>query len=192
MLKSAVSKRCKEKKKLSYEKDNIENKIEKVLSDIEFYIFKKALHRNIDREGHSIVSNHQKKLKALTKKCVLPFDSSETITNISSQILTRDEREALKFGLSHFTPPPPYINKTDVYASFESIYQSMKSHLVDKRNDSKLKTDLSYIAQLYVNSFQPSNKDTKTHEVLKSLYKNKDIVTLKPDKGNGVVVLNKA
>jgi len=54
-----------------------------------------------------------------------------------------------------------------------------------------LKADLSHIAQLYVNSFQPLNKDIKTHKLLKSLHKNKDIVNLKPDKGNGVVVLNR-
>ena len=54
-----------------------------------------------------------------------------------------------------------------------------------------MKFDLSHIAQLYVNSFQPSNKDIKTHKVLKSLHKNKDIVILEPDKGNGVVLLNR-
>ena len=67
----------------------------------------------------------------------------------------------------------------------------MKSRLLDKSTDNKLKSDLSHIAQLYVNSFRPSNKDIKTHKVLKNLHKNKDIVILKPDKGNGVVVLNK-
>ena len=51
--------------------------------------------------------------------------------------------------------------------------------------------DLSHIAQLYVNSFKPSNKDIQNHKVLKSLLKNKDIVILKQDKGNGVVILNK-
>ena len=44
---------------------------------------------------------------------------------------------------------------------------------------------------MYVNSFQPSNKDIKTHKILKNLHKNKDIIILKPDKGNGVVILNK-
>jgi len=152
LLKSALNKRSKEKRKLKYEKDKIENKIKKVLSGIEFYIFNKALQRNIDQEVNSIVRNHQKKLKALTKNCVLPFDSTETVRNISSHKLTKDESEALKFGLSH-SIFPPNINKTDIYASFESIYQSMKSRLIDKSNDSKLKSNLSHIAQLYVNSF---------------------------------------
>ena len=153
LLKSALGKRSKERK-LQYEKDKIENKIKKVLSGNEFYIFNKALQRNTDQEFNSIVRKHQKKLKVLTKNCVLPFDSSETIKSISSHKLTKDESEALKFGLSH-SIFPPNINKKDIYASFESIYQSMKSRLLDKSNDNKLKSDLSHIAQLYVNSFRP-------------------------------------
>jgi len=54
-----------------------------------------------------------------------------------------------------------------------------------------LKADLSHIAQLYVNSFHSSNKDIKAHKVLKNLHKNNDIVILKSDERNGVVVLNK-
>ena len=160
LLNSTLNKRSKEKRKLKYEKDKIENKIKKVLSGIEFFIFNKALQRNIDQEVNSVVRNHQKKLKVLTKNSVLPFDSTETVRNISSHKLTKDESEALKFGLSH-SIFPPNINKTDIYASFESIYQSMKSHLIDKSNDSKLKSDLSHIAQLYVKSIQPSNRILK-------------------------------
>ena len=67
----------------------------------------------------------------------------------------------------------------------------MKSRLINKSNDSKVKSDLSHIAQLYVNSFKPSNRDVQNHKMLKSFHKNKDIVILKQDKGNGLVILNK-
>ena len=82
--------------------EKIEKKIKQVLSNIEFFIFNKALRRNIDCEVHRIVKAHQKKLKALTRNCVLPFDSKDIITNIPSHKLTEGENEALKFGLSHY------------------------------------------------------------------------------------------
>jgi len=110
LLESALNKRSKEKRKLQYEKDKIKNKIKKVLPGMEFYIFKKALQNNIDQEFNCIVCNHYKKLKALTKNCVLPLDSSE----------------ALKFGLSH-SIFPPNTNKIDIYASLNSIYQLQKA-----------------------------------------------------------------
>ena len=37
-----------------------------------------------------------------------------------------------------------------------------------------------------------SLQDIKRHEILKNLHKNSSIVILNPDKGNGVVVLNRA
>ena len=43
----------------------------------------------------------------------------------------------------------------------------------------------------YVNSFKPSLKDLKKLKILKRLKKNKDIIILRPDKGNGVVILDK-
>ena len=39
--------------------------------------------------------------------------------------------------------------------------------------------------------FQTSLKDLKKLKILKRLKKNKDIIILRPDKGNGVVVLHK-
>ena len=63
--------------------------------------------------------------------------------------------------------------------------------MVDKRDEGKLKADLSHLAQSYVNSYRPSQKDIKTYKILNQLRKNKDIVFLKPDKGNGIVILNR-
>ena len=61
----------------------------------------------------------------------------------------------------------------------------------EKRNEGKLKSDLSHIMRLYANSFKPSFKDIKMHNVLHNLRTNKDTVILKPDKGTGVVRLNR-
>ena len=169
----------------------IEKNIKQVLSNIELFIFSKALHRNIDREVHKVVKTHQKKLKALTRNCVLPFDSKDTITNISSHKLTEDETEALKFGLSH-SIVPPYVNKTDIFACFESIFHSMAGRLIDRKYEHKLKADLSQMANVYVNSFKLSPKDIKTHKVLRNRHNNNDLVVLKPDKGNGVVILHRS
>ena len=124
------------------------------------FIFSKALRRNIDCEVQNIVRTHQKKLKTLTKTCVLPFDSKDVVTNISSYTLSQNESEALKFGLSQ-SIVPPYINKTDIFVSFESIFNSMTSHLHDKNDEIKLKSDLSHLAHLYANSFKLSPKDLK-------------------------------
>ena len=70
----------------------------------------------------------------------------------------------------------------------------MNSRLLYRKNEGKLKADLSHLAQSYANSFKPSLKDIediKGHKILNQLRKNNDIVILKIDKGNGVVILNR-
>ena len=80
---------------------------------------------------------------------------------------------------------------SDILVSFETIFQCMTSRLIDMKDENKLKAELSHLAQTYVNSFKPLAKDIKTHKVLKNLRKNSNVVILKLDKGNGVVVANK-
>ena len=67
----------------------------------------------------------------------------------------------------------------------------MKRHLIDTSNTSKIEADLSHPAHCYISSYRPSTADLKKHSILRSLRKNRDIVILKPDKGNGIVILNR-
>ena len=49
---------------------------------------------------------------------------------------------------------------------------------------------LSYLANSYFCNYKPSTRVLRQHQVLRNLRKNKDIVITKPDKGNGVVILD--
>ena len=53
-----------------------------------------------------------------------------------------------------------------------------------------MRAKLSYFANCYVSGYRPSRNVQRKHGILKTLGRNKDIVILKPDKGNGVVILN--
>lgn len=56
----------------------------------------------------------------------------------------------------------------------------------------KLVIDLLYLVYFYVFMFYFLKKNIKIYKILKELWCNKNIVVLKLDKGNGVVVLNKS
>ena len=86
------------------------------MPSIEYVILHRALCRKADRIVTAV--SHQKKLKAITKICVLPFESKDAVTNACSDISAQDEGEAPKFSLSH-SIVPSYINKTDIFAFFE-------------------------------------------------------------------------
>ena len=69
----------------------------------------------------------------------------------------------------------------------------MSKNLKDTKQAGKLASDLSHLAHCYVSSYCSTAADLKKLRILKELSKNKNvnIVILKPDKGNGVVVLDR-
>ena len=79
----------------------------------------------------------------------------------------------------------------EVSASFELIHRTMAKKLINKQHDAKLVADLSHLAHSYVSAHRPTTADRKKYRILKDLKKIQNIVILKPDKGNGVVVLDR-
>jgi len=105
--------------------------------------------------------------------------STFRITNCLKKNLT-----FLKFGLT-CSIKPPYLNKSHVFKAFERLHQDLKRHLADKSKSNEVRSEIQLLATIYVNFVQAFAK------WLKKLKKNKNIIILRPDKGNGVVVLDK-
>ena len=101
-----------------------------------------------------------------------------------------DVDELLKNGLG-FSIKPPRLNKTNTLASFEKIHYTMKNKLIDKNSAMHLKTEIAHLAQNYISSYRPSSTDLKKHRILRTLKNNHNIIILKPDKGDGVVILDR-
>ena len=67
----------------------------------------------------------------------------------------------------------------------------MKNKLIDKNSATHLKTEIAHLAQNYLSSYRPSSNDLKKHRTLQTLKNNPNVMILKPDKGNGVVILDR-
>ena len=68
----------------------------------------------------------------------------------------------------------------------------MIKHLKDRKEKGKIVADLSDIANSYVLAHRPTVADLKKYKVLKDLRRNPNIAILRPDKGNGVVILDRS
>ena len=121
---------------------------------------------------------------------MLPFTAKETVINLSSQKFRDEEMDVLKCGLSHSISPSK-LNKRNVYMGFEQIHYNMAKYIKDKNLEGQLRSELSHLCHTNVSSFRPSIKDLKQLRILKNLINNKHIVILKPDKGNGIVIMNR-
>jgi len=101
--------------------------------------------------------------------------------------LSEEEPDISKFGL-RFSIKPLHLNKSHVFTTFERLHQDLKRPVADKNKANEERSEIQHLATTYVNSFKPSLDDFKKLKILK---KNEDIIILRLDKGNGVVMLDK-
>ena len=118
------------------------------------------------------------------------FTVNKTITNLTQYELCQEESDLLKAGL-HFSIQSDKIWKSKIFTTFEKIHCSFLSNLKYEETKSQIKAHLSYLANSYFYNYKPSPRILRQHRVLRNLRKNKDIVITKPDKGNGVVILDR-
>ena len=139
----------------------------------------------------NFIRTHEKKLRHLTKNKPLLFTESDIITNLSSYVLGEEEKDILKHGLS-FALPPSHLKKSEIFTTFENISKYFQENLIDKKNSPQLKSQLSHLADCYFYNYHPSLSTRKKYATLKKLKDNNHLVITRPDKGNGVVLIDKS
>ena len=77
-----------------------------------------------------------------------------------------------------------------MFNTFEKIHRSFLNNLKPEETKSQIKVHISYLDNSYFYNYKPSPRILVQHRVLRELRKNKYIVITKPDKGNGVVILD--
>ena len=121
---------------------------------------------------------------------MLPVQSYDVVTNLSKYRLDKDEMDLLKNGLD-FSIPPRFLKKTNVFWQFDMIAKFMTQELEDNQISTQLKNELTEMANIYIYEYTLSFNSLKKHKILQKLKCNKDIVITHPDKGNGIVILNR-
>ena len=113
-----------------------------------------------------------------------------TFTKVTQYELCQEESDLLKAGF-HFSIQPDKSRKSEIFTTFEKIHRSFLNNLKSEETKSQIKAHFSYLVNSYLYNYKPSPRILRQHRVLRNLRKNKDIVITKPDKGNGVVILDR-
>ena len=191
LLRSTINKRNKELQHVSKDLSLSKNFLSKQLCTIDFYILTKSKTSHDKKSLLKLLHTQQKKLSSLTEDCRLPiFTANETITNLTQYELSQEESYLLKACL-YFSIQPHKIRKSEIFTTFEKIHRSFINNLKSDETKSQIKVYLSYLANSYFYNYKPSPRILRQHRVLQNLQENKDIVIRKPDKGNGVVILDR-
>ena len=124
------------------------------------------------------------------------FNPDDVVFNFSSRLISDTEKEILSKGLN-FAVPPTRLNVCSFLTPFEKFYNLLKQEPVDVRSSffpdstkARLKDVVAYSGYRSYSRpcFLYSQEELNT---LKDLRNDNSIVIMKPDKGNGVVILNK-
>jgi hypothetical protein len=173
----------------------LECTLKQQLSILDFIYVRSTLDKSLCAFRESVTIVHKNKLSKLNIQ--LPnFDrANNVIFNYSSYVLTKKESFLLSLGLDFGLPcyKPNFVN---FFLPFEQLAQALKP-LNNHNVFSNFRKQCTALAHNYFSRSQRSSNwypffkpcDLNT---LKNLGKNESIIITKPDKGKGVVILNKA
>ena len=137
----------------------------------------------------------QRKLSNLVKSSISIHDPNKVIFNFSKYELSDGEKGLLAKGLN-FSLPPKYLDYGDYLANFELFYRNIRNLGILPNEDLDfVKTRIKEVALSTYRNYNdnvPQHLSKEEFLALQNLRKNKNIVIQKSDKGNSVVVVDKA
>ena len=182
--------------KLKNERNKIILQLRNIVSILDFNHLLNFINSVNDKKVSKIQHTQNKKLFNIgLHHEVTRLNPQKLIFNYSDKILTPDEIETLSHGLK-FALPPSKINYSRWFLAFEKLFLKLKDcKIFDTSNDglNYIKSSLKSIAFKNYYSFRPhvNSLQKKFLATLKELKSDPNIVVLKSDKGNAIVILNK-
>ena len=135
--------------------------------NIIWFLLYESIQRNVKKEESNILKTHQKKLRNLTRNRMLRFEPYDVVTNLSKYQLNVGEMELVKNGLE-LSIPPKFVKKTDVFCQCDMIVKFMTQELDDNQTSTRLKNELSQMANSYVYKYTPSFNSLKNIKFYKN------------------------
>ena len=180
-----------EKKQLKKEIKSISIQLKMPLSMIIYSVLLNKINIDIRSRMKVIKLRHNKKICNLRKKHGIDKLSynkipKNIIHNFSTYDLTKDEIQALSYGLDQHVPSNPERYK--INTDFEYFYQNILNDISDlpQHHLDHIKTKLRSTCEKYHNT----RTTNKYKNVIEKLSKNDAIIIAKQDKGRGVVILD--
>ena len=167
------------------------------ISYLDWICLKCYVDKSIEKHKIQIQAIHKKKLSNLgANTSIAPLDPNKVIFNLSSRILTTKEKNLLAYGLN-FNLPIFKLDFFSFFLSFERLNRILKDKpIYNSHQYPSLKSILHNLAYKTFYNFKPhkmfspifSKNDIKT---LKTLSRDKTLVICRPDKGRGVVLMDR-
>lgn len=197
LLNDAIDAKKKRGRQLSDRVDELKSELRSLVSALDFSCLMCFVYRNHKKYEATITRIHESKIEQIGGKLRLSsVDPSKVIFNLSDRVLTRRERFLLSFGLD-FNLPVFKLSFHKYFLAFENFVKRLENcSIFPGKNFNTLKNQIKHIAYKSFYSFKSSNVfspifDKQDTELLRNLGKDRSIIVCSPDKGRGVVILNR-
>ncbi|CAF1562230.1 unnamed protein product [Adineta ricciae] len=176
----------------------------------------RIIHRIVASKELEIKESHQNKLNKFRNKQRPASEPNKStlspITNLSKRILTDKEISILENGLNFVLPADKFDEMTFI-SNIETFFVELLGHCTDKRDyeekdvDEEIKYNLTPIQLQYANKIRSvcnnfrhnadkvmtkhKHESVEFKRILNDLSKDKSILIARPDKGKGIVIIDK-
>ena len=180
-------------KKLLTKLNQLQQSLKNSLSLLDIIFIQSKLATYINTYSNRISATHNKKLSTFGISQPDFNFMDQVLFNYSSYTLSKKEKFLLSLGLDFCLPTskPKYVN---YFTAFEKLAHSL-SYFGNSSTFNLFRKDCSHIAHktftsYWKNNWYPFFKKEDVN-ILKNLGSNNNLVITKPDKGNGVVLLDR-
>jgi len=168
--------------------------LKSTLSPLDFICVSRLINGNVEKKIRKVDTVHSKKLLKLGIDINKKVDKNKVIFNFSDKILTDEQKDVLSYGLDYCIPQTKFVFHR-FYLYFEKLCASLKNCDIYNNNFNNVTNNITTIAN---NSFRKLSQQRRQGfdsdvllSPLQTLKNDNTIVITKPDKGRGVVILNK-
>ena len=175
---------------------DLRNELRNKVSFLDFKCLTCVLDSNVEKKLVDVRLIHIRKLKNLGIDISKKIDCNKVIFNLSNRILTDEEKDVLSLGLD-FGLIPAKVNYVKYYLCFEKLCNTLKScNIYGRETMASIFNRISCIANetfSYVSRRKEGDSPVNKNRiaVLKNLKNDENIIVTKPDKGRGIVLLNR-
>ena len=160
---------------------------------LHFYAAVFHLKRILQQYESDVTITHTNKLKKLYGGDIYLAENKLNVINLSTYILTDTESNLLNKGLNFAIPKKQNVlnRKIEMERLYFDINKHKQQNNISVKDNDDFKTKLKNFSIQSHPDNAKQNLNNEEQAAIKTLQSNKDIVIKRPDKGGGVVVLDK-
>ena len=184
----AAKKRLQQQRKIKV--DDLQTLLRSRLPFITYMKCRKVVKDRLSRAHYATSVRHNGKFARLLATSEPSPPTDKVLVNLSSKTLSEAEVVLLSKGLS-FSITPNRLAPLEVKTSFEEFYRQCASSAI--HDEQRFMHKIRNLCYSYIyGSRKQDNLTSMERQALKKLLKEKDIVICKPDKSNGVVLMDRS